>query len=87
MERISTSNVSVINGNIKCQIGKQIFTANFPFKLYRDTVANADTESLKFLHTIFDTYLDSMLPKFEPNSSFQNVQTLRFFDKNRRYCS
>ena len=58
---------------------KTFFTANFPLKLYRATVANADTGSLKFLHTIFDTYLDNMLAIFQPKSIFQNVQSLRVF--------
>ena len=44
-------NVSISNGNIKCQIGKPIFTVNFPLKLYRATVANADTGNLQSLRT------------------------------------
>ena len=67
MERLQTSNVSVSNGNIKCSIGKSIYTANLPLKLFGATVANADTASLKFLHTLFDTYKDHMLAKFEQN--------------------
>ena len=51
MERLYTSNVSISNGNIKCPIGKSIFTVNLPLKLFRGTVANADIGSLKSLHT------------------------------------
>ena len=39
------------NDKIKCSLGKSIFTANLPFKLFRVTVANADNGSLKSLHT------------------------------------
>ena len=71
-------------GNIKCPIGKSIFTANFTLKLFGATIANADTESLKFLHTLFDTYLDDMLEKFEPFRMVQNVQNLGgFFGKKK----
>ena len=65
MEKICTSNVS--NGNLKYPIGKSIFAVNLPLKLSRATVVNANTESLKSLHTLFDTYLDYMLAKFESN--------------------
>ena len=63
--------------------GKSIFTVNLPLKLYRATVANADTGSLKFLHTSFDTYLDYMLAKVEANRRAQNVQHFEFFDKKK----
>ena len=68
--------VSVI-GNIKCPIGKQIFAVNFPLKLYRATVANADTGSLKSLHTVFDMYLDHMLVNGPKCTKFE------FFDKKK----
>ena len=42
---------SISNGNIKCPIGKSIIALNFPLKLIRATVANADLGSLKSLHT------------------------------------
>ena len=52
MERLFTSNVSIINGNyIKCPIGKSIFAINLPLKLFRATIANVDIESLNSLHT------------------------------------
>ena len=70
--------VSVSNGNIKCSIGKSFFTANLPLELFGAAVANADTASLKFLHTLFDTYLDHMLVKFEPNRIVQNVPNFEF---------
>ena len=70
MERLSTSSVSVSNGKLKYLIGKSIFALNLPLKIFRVMVANANTESLKSLksiHTLFYTYLDCMLTKFEPN--------------------
>ena len=81
MERLCSSNVGVRNDNIKCPIRKSIFTVNLLFKLFRATVANADTGSLKFLHALFDTYLDHMLAKFEPKRMVQNVPNLKFIDK------
>ena len=54
---------------------------NLPLELFRATVANADIESLKSLHTLFDSYLDHMLAKFEPNCIVQNVQKFELFDK------
>ena len=76
-----TFDVSVSNGSIKCPIGKSIFTVNLPLKLYCATVANADTASLKFLHTLFNTYWNHMLAKFEANRMVQNVQNCEFFNK------
>ena len=56
------------------------FTLNLPLKVFRSTIANADTENLKFLHTIFDTYLDHMLATFEPNPSY-GPKCTNLFDK------
>ena len=53
-ERLKTSNIRVRNGNIKCPIGKSNFALNFPLKLFHATVANSDTESLKYFQTLFD---------------------------------
>ena len=52
-------------------------------KLFRATVANANTDSLKSLHTFFDMYLDYMLSKVEPNLTVQNVQNVSFWTKIR----
>ena len=54
MERFYTSNASISNGNIKYLSGKSVFAVNFPLKLFRATVANADIGSLnlKPLHTL-----------------------------------
>ena len=51
MEKLWSSNINISNGNIKCPIGKSIFTVNLPLELFRVTIANADIESLKSLHT------------------------------------
>ena len=58
---------------------KSISAVNLPSKLFRATVANADTGSLKFLHTLFDTYWDHMLAIFERNRMIQNAQSFEFF--------
>ena len=76
--------VSVRNGNIKCLFGKSIFAVNLPLKLYRATVVNTDTGCLKSLHTLFDTYLDHMLTKFEPNRMVRDVQKFELFEKKKR---
>ena len=58
MERLQTSNVSVSNGKIRCPIEKSISAVNLPLKIFRGaTIVNADTGSLKSLHTLFDAYL------------------------------
>ena len=46
-------------------------------------VANADTGSLKSVHSLFDTYLDHMLAKFESNSIVRNVSNFELFDKKK----
>ena len=68
-------------------MGKDIFAVNMPLKLFRATVANADMESLKFLHTLFGTYLDNMLPKFEPHRMIQNVQNFELFTKTDSFLN
>ena len=65
MERLQTSNVSISNGRIKYPIEKSIFAVNLPFKLFPATVANADIESLKSLHTFLKKCLYFMQMKFE----------------------
>ena len=60
-----TSNVRVSNDNTKYPIGK--------------SNQKIDTGGLKFLHTLFDTYLDYMLGKFEANRTLQNVQNVELF--------
>ena len=80
MAILYTSYVSVCNGNIKCPVGNSIFAENLPFKLFRATVANADIESLKSVRTLFDTYLNHKLAKFELNRFARNVQNFELFD-------
>ena len=58
---------------------KSIFTVNLPFKLFRATVSNADTRSLKSLSTFLGTYLDHVLAKFEPNLMVPNIQNFEVF--------
>ena len=54
-----------------------------PLKPLRATVANANSESVKSLHTLLDTYLDFMLETFEPSHTVRNVQNLSFWTQNR----
>ena len=54
---ILTFSVSISNGNIKYPMGKSIFAVNLPFKLFRVSGANADTESLKSLDAFLKIYL------------------------------
>ena len=80
-ETSQASNVSISNGNIIiCTIGKFIFAVNLPLNLFLATVANADIGSVKFLHTLFDTYL-YMLVKFEQNRIVKTTRNLSFFIK------
>ena len=59
--------------------GKLMFAVDLPLSLLRTTVVNAETGRLKFLP--FDTYLNHVLAKFEPNRIAQNVQNFELFDK------
>ena len=61
MERFNTSDVGMSNGKIKGPVGTSIFAENLLLQLFSATVANAVSESLKSLQTLFDTYLDHML--------------------------
>ena len=54
------------------------FCCTLTFKLFRATVANADTGSLKFFHILFDTYLEDMQVKFEQNRMVQTTRNLSF---------
>ena len=58
------------------------FCSNLPCKIFNATFANADTGSLKSLH-VFNTCLDHMMAKFEPNCTVQNVQNLELLDENQ----
>ena len=82
MEKIMTSDVIVSNGNLKGPVGKSVFAENLPLQLFHATVANAETERLKSLNTLFDTYLGHMLAKFEPNRNVRNVPNFELFDEN-----
>ena len=42
---------------------------------------DANIGSLKFLHTLFDKYLDPMLVKFEQKRVVQTIQKFKLFDK------
>ena len=74
MERLLTSKVSVSNSNVEYLIGKSILAVNLPLKNFRVILANANSDSVKSLHTLFDMYLDYMLEEFEPSRTVRNVQ-------------
>ena len=59
------------------------FTAknDFPIGHFYVAIADADIGSLKSLHTLFDTYLDQMLVKFEQNRILRTIQNFGLFDK------
>ena len=73
------SNVNISNGNVKYPSGKSIFAVNLLLKLFPATVANADIGSQKSLHTLFDTYLNHRLVKFEQNCMVQTTRNLELF--------
>ena len=58
------------------------FCGKFAIKIFCATVANAETGSLKSLHTLFDTYLDHILVKIEPKCMVQNLQNFELLNKN-----
>ena len=57
------------------------FLQYLPLKLFPATVANADIESLKSLHTLFSKYMDHTLVKFEQNCKVQTTRNFELFDK------
>ena len=50
---------------------------------YYWSIADADIESLKSLHTLFDKYLDHMLVIFEQNRMVPTIQNFELFDKKK----
>ena len=82
MERLQTSNISIINGNIKYPIGKSIFLVNLPLKFFPVTVANG---SLKSLHTFLKNCFYHMLVKFEQNRMVQTTRNFELLDKKTGY--
>ena len=81
MERLKPSDVSISNTNIKCPIRKSIFAVNLPLKLFRATVANADTGSLKSPPAFLKRCLNRMLVKFKQNRMVQTTRNFELFDK------
>ena len=75
------SAVSISNCNIKIPDRKINFVVNVLLKLFPVTVANADIESLKSLHTSFYKYLDHMLVKYEQNCMVRTTRNFELFDK------
>ena len=78
--RLSMSALATVAG--------KVLTANLLQKLiFRSgiyvTISDADIESLKSLHTLFDKYLDHMLVKFEQNHMVRTIQNLDLFDKKK----
>ena len=69
MERFYTFNVSVSYVNIKCPTGKSYFAVYLALTVFRSAIAITDIGSLRFINSIFDTYLDHRLAKFELQTS------------------
>ena len=76
--------VDISNGNIKYPIRKSIFALNLPLKLFPATGANAEIESLKFLHTFFKTCLYHMLVEFEQNRMAQTTQNFELLTHKKK---
>ena len=51
----------------------------FSDRAFYVTIADADIESLKSLHTLFDKYLEHMLVKFKQNRMVRTVQNFELF--------
>ena len=63
------------------------FCSKFAVKLFRASVANGDTGSQKSLRTLFDTNLDHMPAKFEPNCKVRKLQNFELsWKKNVDPC-
>ena len=74
---LMSASVMVTSKNIRSE---NQFLQKFALKTFPCYRANAKTEGLKSLHTLFDTYLDYMLVIFEPNRIVQNVQKNELLD-------
>ena len=62
---------------------RRIYCKNwFSDRVFYVNIIDADSGSLKSLHTLFDKYLDHMLVKFEQNRMVWTVQNFELFDKN-----
>ena len=57
---------------------KSIIAVNLPLKLFHAAVTNADTGSLKSIHTLFDTYLGHIC---KPNHGVRNVKNYEPFQE------
>ena len=64
---------------------KNNFSSKFAIKTFPCYVANADTGILKSPCTLFDTYLDHILAKFELNCMVQNVQNYEALEQNPKF--
>ena len=70
-------------------VPRKIFNSKFVAKVifqsdilcYHVTNTNADMENQKFLHTLFDEYLNHVLVKSEQNHMVRNIQNVELFGK------
>ena len=79
---MSTSVTAMVTLNTRSEIN---FCSKLQLKLFRATVANADTRFLKSLCTLFDTYLNQILAKCRPNRIVQNVHNFELYDQKPRF--
>ena len=76
MVRIQTSNVSIRKGS-KIDVHSKFTTKiAIAIRYFIFTIADADIESLKSVHKLFDKYMDHMMLKFEQNRMVRTVKTL-----------
>ena len=61
--------------------GKFTVKIDFSIGYFYIVIADADIESLKSLHTLFDKYFDHMLVKFEQNRMVRTIPNFQLFDK------
>ena len=64
---------------------KTNFCSKFSIKTLPYYRCKCRIESLKSLYTFFDTYLDHLLAKFEPNRTVQNVKNFELFDEKSEF--
>ena len=86
MERLKTPSVSISNVNVNERLKNYFLQYILPLKIFSSTIVNADIESWKSLHTLFDKYImDHVLVKFEPNSMVWNEQDFELVDKEQKF--
>ena len=79
LKRLPMSLLATVAG--KSFNGKFTTKIDFLIGYFIFTIADADIESPKSLHTLFDKYMDHMLVEFEQNCMVQTIQIFELFNK------